>query len=69
MKKLLPFVLLVITLQLQAQCWQSISAGGNTAHGIKSDGTLWDWGLNNAGQVGDGTTVNKTAPTLYFTAI
>lgn len=30
---------------------------------IKSDGGLWMWGINDKGQLGDGTTVNKSNPT------
>ena len=29
---------------------------------LKADGTVWAWGCNNAGQLGDGTTIDKTAP-------
>jgi alpha-tubulin suppressor-like RCC1 family protein len=29
---------------------------------IRTDGTLWCWGANNIGQVGDGTTTDKTSP-------
>ena len=29
---------------------------------VKSDGTLWDWGYNYYGQLGDGTTVDKSSP-------
>ena len=29
---------------------------------LKQDGTLWTWGFNNKGQLGDGTTAPKTAP-------
>lgn len=29
---------------------------------IKSDGTLWTWGYNNQGQLGDGTRVYKSSP-------
>jgi alpha-tubulin suppressor-like RCC1 family protein len=48
--------------------WQSVSAspGGFTA-AIKSNGTLWTWGKNNYGQMGDGTTVNKNVPTQIGT--
>ncbi|MFS4459910.1 chromosome condensation regulator RCC1 [Bdellovibrio sp. HCB2-146] len=30
--------------------------------GIRSDGTLWAWGYNENGQMGDGTLVNKESP-------
>ena len=29
---------------------------------IESDGSVWAWGLNSAGQLGDGTTTNRTSP-------
>ncbi len=31
---------------------------------LKSDGTLWAWGGNGSGQLGDGTVVNKNRPVL-----
>jgi len=31
---------------------------------IKIDGTLWTWGDNSKGQLGDGTTINKYTPIL-----
>jgi len=35
-----------------------ISTGDMTSFVIKSDGTLWSWGLNPVGQLGDGTTIH-----------
>jgi alpha-tubulin suppressor-like RCC1 family protein len=32
-----------------------VAAGGQHALAIKSDGTAWAWGRNNAGQLGDGS--------------
>ena len=29
---------------------------------ILNDGTLWGWGYNKYGQLGDGTTTNRTRP-------
>jgi len=39
-----------------------IAAGSYHTLAIKSDGTLWAWGYNYSGQLGDGTTSNKTTP-------
>lgn len=39
-----------------------ISAAGDNSFVLKSDGTLWAWGANTSGQLGDGTTVNKNTP-------
>ncbi|MEW6601328.1 MAG: hypothetical protein AB1499_10205, partial [Nitrospirota bacterium] len=40
----------------------SISAGHDHTLYIKPDGTLWAWGLNDSGQLGDGTTANRPYP-------
>lgn len=40
----------------------SIAAGGNHTLQIRADGTLWAWGRNDRGQLGDGTTIDHTAP-------
>jgi alpha-tubulin suppressor-like RCC1 family protein len=41
---------------------QSVSAGYNFSVALKSDGTVWAWGNNSYGQLGDGTTVARTLP-------
>ena len=43
--------------------WISISAVRGNSFGVKSDGSLWGWGANHRGQIGDGTTVNRSIPT------
>lgn len=50
-----------------AQCWKAIATGSFHSVAIKSDGTLWAWGRNHKGQLGDGTTVNKNVPTQIGT--
>lgn len=42
--------------------WMRIAAGLGHNLALKKDGSLWAWGQNNAGQVGDGTISNKFAP-------
>ena len=39
-----------------------ISAGGRHTLARKSDGTVWAWGDNSGGQVGDGTTILRASP-------
>ena len=44
--------------------WAQISVGAGHCIALKRDGSLWGWGQNESGQVGDGTISNKFAPTL-----
>lgn len=39
-----------------------ISGGGNSGYALKSDGTVWAWGYNGEGQLGNGTTANSLVP-------
>ena len=39
-----------------------VSAGGRHTAALTTDGTLWAWGDNTYGQVGDGTTLERNAP-------
>ena len=42
--------------------WKFSGCATDNGMGIKTDGTLWAWGLNDRGQVGDNTAVNKSSP-------
>jgi alpha-tubulin suppressor-like RCC1 family protein len=43
--------------------WRVVSAGNNGITGaIKTDGTLWTWGRNSYGALGDNTTTTRTSP-------
>ena len=39
-----------------------VEGGSNHYVALKADGTVWGTGLNASGQLGNGTTVNKTKP-------
>lgn len=42
--------------------WCAVDSGGSRTGAIKTDGTLWMWGLNNSGQLGTGTVANRSSP-------
>ena len=42
--------------------WKQVSAGYYHTTAIKTDGTLWCWGSNTNGQLGDNTIVSKSSP-------
>ena len=39
-----------------------IAAGGSFSLALRGDGTVYAWGLNSSGQLGDGTTVSRDSP-------
>lgn len=49
--------------------WSMVSTDSNNVIGVKTDGTLWAWGFNANGQLGDGSiAANTTTPTQIGTA-
>lgn len=66
--KVIIFCLVLFTTNSSAQCWKSISAGSDHVLALKIDGSLWAWGVNTEGVLGDGTFVNKSSPTQIGTA-
>jgi alpha-tubulin suppressor-like RCC1 family protein len=59
---LLFFALFASNTNTQAQCFASIESGGHHTLVIKTDGTLWAWGYNASGQVGDGSESDRYYP-------
>ena len=48
--------------------WTSLAAGTSHVLGLATDGRLFTWGVNSSGQIGDGTTINKSSPVLIGTS-
>jgi alpha-tubulin suppressor-like RCC1 family protein len=42
--------------------WKQVACGSSHTVAIKTDGTLWTWGRNNNGQLGDNSITNKSSP-------
>jgi len=42
--------------------WSQINTGGLHNIAIKTDGTLWTWGQNTKGQLGDNTVIHRSSP-------
>lgn len=42
--------------------WAHVSAAGYVSGAIKTDGTMWTWGVNGSGQLGVGDTVARSSP-------
>jgi alpha-tubulin suppressor-like RCC1 family protein len=42
--------------------WKSVSGGISHTAAIKTDGTLWLWGINSSGTLGDNTSTRRSSP-------
>lgn len=56
------FFLLLVNFVSFGQCWSKITSGGGHTLAIKNDGTLWAWGPNIRGELGDGTFESRNIP-------
>eukprot|EP01034_Spumella_vulgaris_P039120 gene39120-48314_t len=59
---------LTAPVQIGTQSWASISAGGSHSAAIRADGTLWTWGSNSNGQIGNNTLLDQIAPVQIGTS-
>lgn len=46
----------------QTNHWKAVAAGTNNTFAVKTDYTLWAWGENTDGQLGDGSSISRAAP-------
>lgn len=56
------FTLFPGTLTAQRGSYAHVAAGDDFGMVVKKDGTLWAFGKNGSGQLGDGTTSNRNTP-------
>lgn len=70
MKKFLFILFFIVAIPTPSycQCWESFSVGYNNVLAIASNGTLWGWGKNTNGELGDGTILLKNSPVQIGTA-
>jgi alpha-tubulin suppressor-like RCC1 family protein len=51
-----------VTVPSAANTWKQVSCGSGNVGSVKSDGTLWVWGRNDKGQLGNNTTTSVLTP-------
>lgn len=48
--------------------WKQISLNDQLSTAVKTDGTLWTWGFNYAGQLGNNSTIDRSSPVQTVSA-
>jgi len=48
--------------------WAEVSCGAGMTAAIKMNGSIWTWGNNGQGQLGDGSTTNRSSPVSITTS-
>ena len=46
--------------------WKQVSGGGVQTAAVKTDGTLWTWGLGTSGQLGNAAITSRSIPVTTF---
>ena len=46
--------------------WKQVASAGSYTAAIKTDGTLWTWGLGSSGRLGTNDTINRSTPVTTF---
>jgi len=67
MRKITIILMLTFSVGMTAQCFRKVVAGEDHYIAISQDGTLWAWGENSLGQLGDGTSTDKITPVQIST--
>ena len=49
--------------QIPGTTWAQVDAGDECTIAVKTDGTLWSWGYNTNGRLGQNNTTNRSSPT------
>ena len=55
--------------QIGTSSWTQVSLGATHTAAITQDASLYTWGLNSSGQLGDNTVVTKSSPTQVVTGL
>ena len=55
-------------IQIGTSSYTAIATAQNTNYALRTDGTLWSWGNNIGGGVGDGTIISRSSPVQIGTS-
>src|SRR5690606_25445928 len=67
MKKAIYYLCALVSLNISGQCFDKVFAGKYHFIAVSQDSTLWAWGKNDHGYIGDGTTTEKHTPVQIST--
>lgn len=51
-----------------SKTWYQVTSGRGSTLSVKTDGTIWAWGGNNCGKLGDNTTITRSSPVREVTS-